>query len=317
MLRVIPSLASIDNEMKITELIGSGHVYCARTDEVSRDVGPLHLERAAAAGELRAVGDIGGGVERGVVEADEVAVLGGLDVRLDEVGALVDGAGVCRRRLLRELAVGAPVRDVEGARRLQRRPVVPPRPASAFPDQRPRRDAARATRRDGHGRQHGRDHSCTQNDSAMDQERVASRRQAKIDRRVDGRERVRRDAISAGAMAAAAAGLGEEWRWWSGLPRRRALYTQRRCGARNIPAGFRLILHNLLRCSLEIAVPSWKGETCLGLGVAHRVSFGLWPLKWAHRKHRGPRRPPRQSWPSHASDLRVSSAGREISSPER
>lgn len=137
---------------------------CARTDEVSGDVGPLHLERAAASGELRVIGDVSGVVESGVVEADEVAVAGGLDVRLDEVGALVDGARVRRRRLLGELAVGAPVRDVEGPRRLQRRPaVLPPRPASTFPDQRPRRDAA--ARRDGRRRDHhqyGRDRPCTQ-----------------------------------------------------------------------------------------------------------------------------------------------------------
>jgi len=117
--------------------------YCPRTDEVSGDVGPLHLEGAPAAGELRVVGDIGGVVKSGVVEADEVSVLGGLDVRLDEVGALVDGAHVRRRRLLGELPVGAPVRDVEGARRLQRRPVLP---RAAIPDQRPGRDAARAHR---------------------------------------------------------------------------------------------------------------------------------------------------------------------------
>jgi hypothetical protein len=41
------------------------------------------------------------------VEVDEVAVLGRRHVRLDEVGALVDGAHVRHRRLLREFAVGA------------------------------------------------------------------------------------------------------------------------------------------------------------------------------------------------------------------
>jgi hypothetical protein len=67
------------------------------TDEVPGDVGPLHFERASASGELRVVdlvGHVGDVVKRGVMEADEVAVLGRLHVGLDEVvGALLAPLG--------------------------------------------------------------------------------------------------------------------------------------------------------------------------------------------------------------------------------
>lgn len=104
------------------------------------------------------VGDVGGGVEGGVVEADEVAVLGRRHVGLDEVGALVDGAHVRRRRLLGELAVRPPVRDVERPRRLQRRLRRPHRSSST--DQRPRRRDAAAARRAPDKHHHR--HPCTQ-----------------------------------------------------------------------------------------------------------------------------------------------------------
>jgi len=104
--------------------------YCPRTDEVSSDVGPLHLEGAPAAGELRVVGDIGGVIKSGVVEADEVSVLGGLDVRLDEVGALVDGAHVRLCRLLGAMLKG---RDVCSGALSSHAPPSPTRGRAATP----------------------------------------------------------------------------------------------------------------------------------------------------------------------------------------
>jgi hypothetical protein len=60
------------------------------TDEPSGDIFSLDLVGPLPASELRVVRDVGGRVQRHIVEADEMPVLGREYVRLDEVRAFFD-----------------------------------------------------------------------------------------------------------------------------------------------------------------------------------------------------------------------------------
>lgn len=60
------------------------------TDEPSGDIFSLDLVGPLPASKLRVVRDVGGRVQRHVVEADEMPVLGREYVRLDEVRAFFD-----------------------------------------------------------------------------------------------------------------------------------------------------------------------------------------------------------------------------------
>ena len=51
-----------------------GYIYGALTDEVSVDVGSLHLKCAVAGDELLVVSSVSGVIERHVVEVDDMAV---------------------------------------------------------------------------------------------------------------------------------------------------------------------------------------------------------------------------------------------------
>ena len=86
--------------------------------------------KTAARGELRMVGDVGGGGEVDVVTRDEDAVLREHEVGLDAVSPLSDGALVGGKGVLRPLPRGAAVGDddrqppAEGRRGPRRRGVT-------------------------------------------------------------------------------------------------------------------------------------------------------------------------------------------------
>src|SRR5262249_36604688 len=68
---------------------------------------------APARGELRPACYVGGCDEVGLVAGNEVAVPGRHQVRLDEVGAQLDGEGVALQRVRRQIAVRPAVTDDE------------------------------------------------------------------------------------------------------------------------------------------------------------------------------------------------------------
>ena len=72
---------------------------------------PVHLPACPAGGKLRPAGDIGAGGDLVLVACHQHAVARHHQVRLDGVGAVGDGAGVGRQRVLGQPGTGTPVGD--------------------------------------------------------------------------------------------------------------------------------------------------------------------------------------------------------------
>ena len=84
----------------------------------------LAIDAAAglAVGEFRAAGDIGGGGDFILVAGHKLVVLGGNQIGLDEVGALLDRQGIAGQRVLRPVGTGAAVGDDDRRQRRCQRP---------------------------------------------------------------------------------------------------------------------------------------------------------------------------------------------------
>src|SRR6267142_3186512 len=101
--------------------VGEGLHGAQRLDLAQREVrrepavvrGPVDDRDAPAPGELGPSAHVGGGDQVGLVARDEMAVLRRHEIRLDEVGAQLDGEGIPLERVVGQVTRGTPVADDE------------------------------------------------------------------------------------------------------------------------------------------------------------------------------------------------------------
>jgi hypothetical protein len=102
----------------ISSSVGTGQRAQLRQREVrgepAGDRGAVDDGGAPPRGELRALRDVGGGRDVGLVPRDQLAVLRRHQVRLDHVGAELDREAIGLERVFRAVARGAAVGDHEG-----------------------------------------------------------------------------------------------------------------------------------------------------------------------------------------------------------
>ena len=108
--------------VELLRALAEGLLGAQRLDLGEREVGgeetffreAIDHHGAAARGELGALGHVGGVRDVGLVAGDQVAVLGGHEVRLDVVGPQLDGQRIGLQGVLGQVARGAAVADDQG-----------------------------------------------------------------------------------------------------------------------------------------------------------------------------------------------------------